>query len=93
MHALRHPSGELVPDERGVVFRVPPWVTVPEALRPHLAARAASGDATFPYTITESLQFSNAGGIYLARHRETGRRWCSARPGRTAASTRWATTR
>ncbi|MCD9900852.1 class III lanthionine synthetase LanKC [Streptomyces sp. MT29] len=74
VHALRHPSGELVPDERGVVFRVPPWVTVPEALRPHLAARAASGDATFPYTITESLQFSNAGGIYLARHRGTGRR-------------------
>ncbi|MDX3375024.1 class III lanthionine synthetase LanKC [Streptomyces sp. ME02-6991-2A] len=74
VHALRHPSGHLVPDERGVVFRVPPWVTVPEELRPHLAARAASGDATFPYTITESLQFSNAGGIYLARHRETGRR-------------------
>ncbi|MGC4910210.1 class III lanthionine synthetase LanKC [Streptomyces cyaneofuscatus] len=74
VHALRHPSGELVPDERGVVFRVPRWVTVPEALRPHLAARAASGDATFPYTITESLQFSNAGGIYLARHRETGER-------------------
>ncbi|MYT89997.1 serine/threonine protein kinase [Streptomyces sp. SID8359] len=71
--ALRHPSGELVPDERGVVFRVPPWVTVPEPLRPHLAARAAAGDTTFPYTVTESLQFSNAGGIYRARHRETGR--------------------
>ncbi|NEE23579.1 phosphotransferase, partial [Streptomyces sp. SID7499] len=71
--ALRHPSGELVPDERGVVFRVPPWVTVPDALRPHLAARAAAGDAAFPYDVSESLQFSNAGGIYLARHRETGR--------------------
>ncbi|MFG3539680.1 class III lanthionine synthetase LanKC [Streptomyces clavifer] len=71
--ALRHPSGELVPDVRGVVFRVPEWVTVPEALRPHLAARAAAGDATFPYTVTEALQFSNAGGIYLARHRDTGR--------------------
>jgi hypothetical protein len=71
--ALCHPSGELVPDERGVVFRVPPWVTVPEALRPHLAARAAAGDAAFPYTVLSALQFSNAGGIYLARHRETGR--------------------
>lgn len=71
--ALRHPSGELVPDERGVVFRVPPWVTVPDALRPHLAARAAAGDAAFPYDVSEALQFSNAGGIYLARHRETGR--------------------
>ncbi|WP_086778429.1 class III lanthionine synthetase LanKC [Streptomyces griseus] len=71
--ALRHPSGHLVPDERGVVFRVPPWVTVPGALRPHLAARAAAGDAAFPYTVTKALQFSNAGGIYLARHRDTGR--------------------
>ncbi len=71
--ALRHPSGELVPDERGVVFRVPPWVTVPDALRPHLAARAAAADAS-PYVVSKALQFSNAGGIYLARHRETGHR-------------------
>ncbi|RPK83761.1 class III lanthionine synthetase LanKC [Streptomyces sp. ADI98-10] len=72
--ALRHPSGELVPDERGVVFRVPAWVRVPELLRPHLAARAAARDDSFPYTVTDALQFSNAGGIYLARHRETGHR-------------------
>lgn len=72
--ALRAPSGELVPDERGVVFRVPEWVEVPPALRPHLAARAAARDDTFPYTVVEALQFSNAGGIYLARHRETGQR-------------------
>ncbi|MFI2782970.1 class III lanthionine synthetase LanKC [Streptomyces sp. ALB3] len=72
--ALRHPSGELVPDERGVVFRTPDWVEVPAALRPHLAARAAARDDTFPYTVTEALQFSNAGGIYLAEDRETGRR-------------------
>lgn len=72
--ALRDPSGQLVPDERGVVFRVPDWVDVPEALRPHLAARAAARDDTFPYTVTEALQFSNAGGIYLAVDRETGRR-------------------
>ncbi|WP_405635258.1 class III lanthionine synthetase LanKC [Streptomyces sp. NBC_01178] len=72
--ALRHPSGELVPDERGVVFRTPAWVRVPELLRPHLAARAAARDDSFPYTVTEALQFSNAGGIYLARHRETGHR-------------------
>ncbi len=72
--ALRHPSGELVPDERGVVFRTPAWVRVPELLRPHLAARAAARDDSFPYTVTDALQFSNAGGIYLARHRETGHR-------------------
>ncbi|MEV7881330.1 class III lanthionine synthetase LanKC [Streptomyces microflavus] len=72
--ALRDPSGQLVPDERGVVFRTPSWVEVPSFLRPHLAARAAARDDTFPYTVTEALQFSNAGGIYLAKDRETGRR-------------------
>ncbi|MFF0260480.1 class III lanthionine synthetase LanKC [Streptomyces microflavus] len=72
--ALRDPSGRLVPDERGVVFRTPSWVEVPSFLRPHLAARAAARDDTFPYTVTEALQFSNAGGIYLAKDRETGRR-------------------
>ncbi|MFD8118002.1 class III lanthionine synthetase LanKC [Streptomyces microflavus] len=72
--ALRDPSGQLVPDERGVVFRTPSWVEVPSFLRPHLAARAAARDDTFPYTVTEALQFSNAGGIYLAKERETGRR-------------------
>ncbi|MFE2294790.1 class III lanthionine synthetase LanKC [Streptomyces sp. NPDC059452] len=72
--ALRDPSGKLVPDERGVVFRTPAWVEVPPFLRPHLAARAAARDDTFPYTVTEALQFSNAGGIYLAADRETGGR-------------------
>ncbi|NBM16159.1 class III lanthionine synthetase LanKC [Streptomyces sp. GC420] len=70
--ALRHPSGRLVPDERAVVFRIPDWVTVPPELRPHLAARAAARDDDFPYVVDRALQFSNAGGIYLARHRATG---------------------
>lgn len=72
--ALRHPSGELVPDTRDAVFHLPDWVTVPEALRPHLAARAAARDDSFPYVVDEALQFSNAGGIYLATHRDTGQR-------------------
>ncbi|MCS0636708.1 class III lanthionine synthetase LanKC [Streptomyces sp. LP05-1] len=72
--ALRHPDGRLVPDTRDVVFRLPAWVKVPAELRPHLAARAAARDDGFPYTVERALQFSNAGGIYLARHRETGRR-------------------
>ncbi|MFD8082581.1 class III lanthionine synthetase LanKC [Kitasatospora sp. NPDC059722] len=71
--ALRDPSGELVPDRRDPVFRVPSWVTLPAALRPHLAAREAAVGA-FPYTVREVLQFSSAGGIYLAEHRESGER-------------------
>ncbi|MFI8883037.1 class III lanthionine synthetase LanKC [Streptomyces sp. NPDC053813] len=74
VRAMRHASGELVPDTRGVVFRIPEWVTVPEPLRPHLAARAAARDDSFPYVVTEALQFSNAGGIYLAEHRTTKQR-------------------
>lgn len=71
--ALRDPAGELVPDPREPVFRLPGWVRPPAALRPHLAAReAAAGD--LPYRILEVLQFSNAGGIYLAADRRTGRR-------------------
>ncbi|MFD0340489.1 class III lanthionine synthetase LanKC [Streptomyces sp. NPDC127117] len=74
VRAMRHPSGRLVPDTRGVVFRMPEWVTVPAELRPHLAARAAAHDDGFPYVVTEALQFSNAGGIYLAEHRTTKQR-------------------
>lgn len=72
--ALRDPSGRLVPDERGVVFRMPSWVEAPQALRPHLAARAAARDDTLPYKVTGALQFSNAGGIYLAEDTGTGER-------------------
>ncbi|MEE1767662.1 class III lanthionine synthetase LanKC [Streptomyces sp. JV185] len=71
VRAMRQPSGELVPDTRGVAFRIPEWVTVPEPLRPHLAARAAAHDDDFPYVVTKALQFSSAGGIYLAEHRTT----------------------
>ncbi|MFE7462771.1 class III lanthionine synthetase LanKC [Streptomyces sp. NPDC057499] len=74
VRAMRDPSGELVPDTRGVVFRLPAWVTVPAELRPHLAAHAAARDDGFPYTVTKALQFSNAGGIYLAEHRTTKQR-------------------
>ncbi|MFJ8623090.1 class III lanthionine synthetase LanKC [Kitasatospora sp. NPDC093550] len=71
--ALRDPAGTLVPDSREPVFRMPAWVEPPAVLRPHLAAReAAAGD--LPYRILEVLQFSSAGGIYLAEHRGSGAR-------------------
>ncbi|MGW1178890.1 class III lanthionine synthetase LanKC [Kitasatospora sp. NPDC002543] len=63
--ALRDPSGTLVPDPREPVFRLPGWVEPPAALRPYLAARSAAG-GDLPYRIVDVLQFSNAGGIYLA---------------------------
>ncbi|MFE7382027.1 class III lanthionine synthetase LanKC [Streptomyces zhihengii] len=72
--ALEDGTGTLVPDERGPVFRVPDWVTPPAFLRPHLDARAAVTVRDMPYEIVKALHFSNGGGVYEAKHRETGRR-------------------
>ncbi|MFE5966245.1 class III lanthionine synthetase LanKC [Streptomyces sp. NPDC056463] len=72
--ALEDGSGTLVPDQRGPVFRVPGWVAPPPFLRPHLDARAAVTVQEMPYEIEKALHFSNGGGVYEARHRETGRR-------------------
>ncbi|NMO53403.1 hypothetical protein HH310_19705 [Actinoplanes sp. TBRC 11911] len=66
--AIEDVGGELVPDHRGPVFAVPPWVEIPAILRPHLAARRSGGPVDFPYRVDEALQVSNGGGIYLARN-------------------------
>jgi hypothetical protein len=71
--ALRDPSGELVPDVRGAVFRMPEWLTPPPVLETDLAARRVTSFADFPYRIEKALHFTNAGGIYVARHKHTGR--------------------
>lgn len=65
--AIENADGEMEPDRRGPVFSVPPWVEVPDILKPHLAARQGGGPADFPYRVDEALHFSNAGGVYLGR--------------------------
>jgi serine/threonine protein kinase len=62
--AIEDANGRLVPDERGPVFAVPAWVTPPECLAPHLAARAATTLGDLPYRIDRALHFSNGGGVY-----------------------------
>lgn len=64
--AVRKPDGTLVPDKREPTFSVPDWVTIPEFLAPHLAARKGGDPAQFPYRVKSSLHFSNGGGVYLA---------------------------
>jgi hypothetical protein len=54
------------------VFRPPSWAPVPAVLGPSLAARAAAGADDFPYRVLRPLHFTNAGGTYLAEHRDTG---------------------
>jgi hypothetical protein len=65
-------DGRSVPDRRGPVFAVPPWVALPEFLAPHLAARNAVTVAELPYAIEQVLHFSNGGGVYLGRDTRSG---------------------
>jgi tRNA A-37 threonylcarbamoyl transferase component Bud32 len=70
--AIEDPSGTLVPDPREPVFTMPDWVSLPEFLAPHLAARNAATLGDLPYEVTGALHFSNGGGVYTATDKRTG---------------------
>jgi hypothetical protein len=72
--AIADPQGRLVPDRRNPTFRYPVWVRLPAFLEPHLAARNSVKVDGLPYQIERALHFSNGGGLYSARHSETGAR-------------------
>jgi predicted Ser/Thr protein kinase len=72
--AIEDADGRLVPDPRGPVFAMPAWVTLPSYLEPHLAARNSVTTKELDYEIESVIQFSNGGGVYLGRHRDTGDR-------------------
>ncbi|MFI1568067.1 class III lanthionine synthetase LanKC [Streptomyces sp. NPDC020490] len=72
VYAVRTPDGRLVPDKRDPVFTVPEWVEVPEVLRASVERRTAGGDE-FPYRVEKPLHFSNGGGVYLAREKDSDR--------------------
>ncbi|WUH97797.1 class III lanthionine synthetase LanKC [Spirillospora sp. NBC_00431] len=71
--AVRGPSGRLTPDLRGPVFRVPPWAPVPPFIEKRIEARRAGAAEPLPYKVEKALRLSNAGGVYRATERETGR--------------------
>ena len=71
VEAIADPDGNLVPDKREPVFYVPPWVTLPAFLEPHLAARNAVTTTELPYKIETVVHFSNGGGIYVGRDTRT----------------------
>ncbi|MDG4766102.1 class III lanthionine synthetase LanKC [Solwaraspora sp. WMMD406] len=71
--AIAAPDGTLVPDRRDPVFRLPDWVTLPDFLTPHLAARNATSTTDLPYRVDRVIHFSNGGGIYAARDTRTDR--------------------
>ncbi|MFE7774038.1 class III lanthionine synthetase LanKC [Streptomyces sp. NPDC057445] len=72
--AIENAEGRLVPDRREPAFHVPPWITLPDFLRPHLDARSATTTHDIPYTVERALHFSNGGGVYVARDKRTGRK-------------------
>jgi hypothetical protein len=72
--AIADAEGRLVPDLRAPTFQLPPWVTLPEFLAPHLAARAAGTLGELPYRIDGALHFSNGGGVYTALDERSGER-------------------
>jgi class III lanthionine synthetase len=72
--AIENPAGDLVPDPRSHVFRMPGWVSLPEFLAPHLAARNSVSMTEMEYDLTGALHFSNGGGVYTANHKRTGER-------------------
>ncbi|GII32114.1 class III lanthionine synthetase LanKC [Planotetraspora mira] len=72
--AIETPEGELVPDVRGPAFVLPPWVTLPGFLEPHLEARNSVTMEGLPYRVDSVLHFSNGGGVYLGTDVRTGER-------------------
>ncbi|WFE40217.1 class III lanthionine synthetase LanKC [Micromonospora sp. WMMD998] len=72
--AIEDADGVLVPDRRDPVFHVPHWVTLPDFLAPHLAARNAAMTTDLPYRIEKVIHFSNGGGLYEARDTRTDER-------------------
>jgi serine/threonine protein kinase len=72
--AIENADGELVPDVRPPVFKVPSWVRLPAFLEPHLAARNSGTMTELPYQVDRALHFSNGGGVYSATDKRTGQR-------------------
>ncbi|SDR21740.1 Serine/threonine protein kinase [Thermostaphylospora chromogena] len=69
---IEDPDGRLVPDPREPVFSPPPWVRIPDFLRPALRARESAALSAFGYSIVRAIHFSNGGGVYEGRDKKTG---------------------
>ncbi|MBP2402619.1 class III lanthionine synthetase LanKC [Streptomyces syringium] len=71
--AVENADGVLVPDRRDPAFHVPDWISLPDFLAPHLAARSATTVSDIPYRIDRALHFSNGGGVYVGTDLRTDR--------------------
>lgn len=66
---IRRPDGEVEEDFRQPFYRVPDWVTIPEALvaQEKLQDQPAASRLD-DYEVLDAMQFSNGGGVYRAEH-------------------------
>lgn len=62
------PDGELEPDDRSPRFTLPSWVTPPPQIMEIIHARSVEGKVMLPFVVDGAIQFSNGGGVYLARY-------------------------
>ena len=74
--AIRRPDGSLTEDQRKPFFVLPDFVSVPFGIKKQVDARINPSDEFellfAPYSILESLHFSNAGGVYRGVNLKTG---------------------
>jgi serine/threonine protein kinase len=71
---LVSPDGSEVPDERQAYPVTPSWAAQPLPLDDRQNAHADAALKNKRYEIDDVLNFSNSGGVYLGRDRETGKR-------------------
>ncbi|MEW5593638.1 class III lanthionine synthetase LanKC [Peribacillus frigoritolerans] len=73
--AIKTPAGEYVPDSRGAYYVVPDFIEEPKVIQEMTEAQEKIQAGHSPldnYNIESALHFSNGGGVYLAKHVDTG---------------------
>lgn len=68
---LRSPNGQLIPDQRTPFFQLPSWIEDPY-VSPSEAAADTAVILGERYEVNQSINFSNAGGIYRGLDQQTG---------------------
>ncbi|MEM8530898.1 MAG: class III lanthionine synthetase LanKC [Chloroflexota bacterium] len=68
---LRSPNGQIIPDQRAPFFQLPPWVEDPFVL-PSEEPAMTTVILGQRYKVSQSINFSNAGGVYRGIDQHTG---------------------
>ncbi|NDI35799.1 class III lanthionine synthetase LanKC [Chengkuizengella sediminis] len=75
--AIKTPSGEYIPDSRGISYVIPDFVDEPKAIqdmtKDQEKMQSSEDSQLNSYDIKSALHFSNGGGVYLADHIDSGK--------------------